>query len=49
MGTVRKDPAFGATENDFDARKHHKMLASMSPLLWFIHGSVGTGETFLAV
>ena len=40
---------FGAMENDFDAGKHHKMLVFMSPLLWFIHGSVGTGEAFLAV
>lgn len=33
MGTVREDPAHSAIENDFDAGKRHKTLASMSTLL----------------
>lgn len=49
MGAVREDPALSAIEDDFDARKHHKVLVSMSAWLWFIHGPVGTGEAFLAV
>lgn len=49
MGAVREDPARSAIEDDFEARKHHKMLASMSTWLWFIHGSFGTGEAFLVV
>lgn len=48
-GTVREQPALGATENDFDVWRYYKILASMSTLLHLILVLFGTAEGFLAV